>query len=91
VQANTIASIEKTNAHMNENAAKSWQSAMADWITNASIYVNCKPPIQPPPPPRKPAMYETEITYANVAGMLVPEIPDGATGQYYAWVETVVR
>lgn len=86
-QASTIASMEESNAHDNHEALKTWAHGLKDWATNARIDHGLGKPIQHRP--EKPAIYRTNVTYADISGA-VQTGRKADDGEFYAWVETVV-
>jgi len=84
-QASTIASIEAANAHDNAQALTGWVRGLRDWATN----VKQGGAQHAPPRPKKPAVYRTEVTYADASGA-VQTGPHADAGGYYAWVVTIV-
>ena len=84
----TIASIEASNLHDDAQKLQSWAHAMKDWAGNAKRNHDAGQDV--PPRPTKPPIYWTEVTYADQGGA-VQTGPRADDGQFYAWVETIVR
>lgn len=86
-QAGTLASMDASNHHDNGEAIQSWAHGLEDWATNAKIDKDLGKPLQPRP--KKPDVYRTKVTYADINGT-VQTGRQKDDGDYYAWVETVV-
>lgn len=86
-QANSIASIEESNAHSNYEALKSWAHGMQDWAVNAQRDHDAGQPVKPHP--AKPDVHRIQVTYANQGGTIETG-PRADDGHLYAWIETVI-